>query len=103
MWLHRCKFLPLSVTAYEILGIFFSSSNLDLLCVQVRTTVEQLKVAHKWVQDIAACAVIVDRHSMASSGKAVKVPLARIQELVAVDPVPWVEPHLFKLKVSMSS
>ncbi|KAL2610474.1 hypothetical protein R1flu_029047 [Riccia fluitans] len=65
---------------------------------EVRTMVEHLKVAHKWVQDVAGCAATVDRHSMASSGKAVKVPLSRIQELVAVDPVPWVEPHLFRLK-----
>ncbi|KAG6545509.1 hypothetical protein Mapa_013111 [Marchantia paleacea] len=65
---------------------------------QVRTMVEQLTVAHKWVQDVAACSTIVDRHSMASSGKAVKVPLATIQQLVAVDPIPWVEPHSFKLK-----
>ncbi|CAM6090958.1 unnamed protein product [Calypogeia fissa] len=65
---------------------------------QVRELVQKLNAAQKWVQDVASCSAATQRHGNASSGKAVKVDFAVVQQLVEVDPVPWVEPHLQTLK-----
>jgi histone demethylase JARID1 len=64
----------------------------------VRAVVKRLNAAQKWVQDVAACSAAAQRHGNTSGGKAVKVNFSLVQRLVAVDPIPWVEPHLQILK-----
>lgn len=72
---------------------------LMLQSVQIRRVERKLFAARKWASELASCWKSIEGWLQAKELKFPKVPFAVIQRLVAVDPVPCVEPNLSLVKV----